>query len=74
MLGKAAAAAGDNEFAQKCWTHVLNLENDTPLAAQAHFGLAGIYRKQGKTADAAREMDQFQKLQGRAGQDDQSPK
>jgi len=74
MLGKAAAAGGDNAFAQKCWTHVLKLENDTPLAAQAHFGLAGIYRKLGKTADADREMEQFRKLQGNTGQEDQSPK
>ena len=74
MLGKAAAADGDNAFAQKCWTHVLKLENDTSLAAQAHFGLAGIYRKQGKTADADREMEQFRKLQGNAGQENQSPK
>jgi tetratricopeptide (TPR) repeat protein len=74
MLGKAAAATGDNPLAQTSWTHVLKLENDTPLAAQAHFGLAGIYRKQGKTADADREMEQFRKLQGNTGQEDQSPK
>ncbi|HEY4739279.1 MAG TPA: tetratricopeptide repeat protein [Candidatus Acidoferrales bacterium] len=74
MLGKAAAATGDNPLAQKSWTHVLKLENDTQLAAQAHFGLAGIYRKQGKTADADREMEQFRKLQGNTGQEDQSPK
>ena len=53
---------------------MLKLENDTPLAAQAHFGLAAIYRKQGKTADADREMEQFRKLQRNAGQEDQSPK
>ena len=74
MLGKAAASDGDSALAQKCWKHVLKLENDTPLAAQAHFGLAAIYRKQGKTADADREMEQFRKLQRNAGQEDQSPK
>ncbi len=73
MLGKAASLDGDNALAQKCWMHVLKLESDTPLAAQAHFGLAGIYRKQGLTADADREMEQFRKLQGNAGQQDQSP-
>ncbi len=67
MLGKAAASGGDNAFAEKCWSHVLKLENNTSLAAQAHFGLAGIYRKQGKTADAEREMQQFQKLQDTLG-------
>jgi len=35
----------------------------TALAAQAHFGLAGIYRKQGKAADAQREMSEFHRLQ-----------
>jgi hypothetical protein len=39
------------------------LEKDTPLAAQAHFGLSGIYRKQGRPADADREMEEFRKLQ-----------
>ena len=66
-LGKAAALEDDNALAQKCWVHVLKLENNTPLAAQAHFGLASIYRKEGKTADADREMEEFRKLQGNAG-------
>lgn len=74
MLGKAAAQDGDDSVAEKCWLHVLKLEKDTALAAQAHFGLAGIYRKQGKSADADREMDEFRKLQSSAGQIDDSPK
>ena len=74
MLGKAAAQDGDDSLAQKSWLHVLNLEKNTALAAQAHFGLAGIYRKQGKSADADREMDEFRKLQGNAPQTDDSPK
>ena len=74
MLGKAAALDGNDSVAEKSWRHVLNIEKDTALAAQAHFGLAGIYRKQGKTADADREMDEFRKLQGNAGHTDDSPK
>ena len=74
MLGKAAALDGDDSLAQKAWLHVLKLEKDTALAAQAHFGLAGIYRKQGKAADAEREMDEFRKLQSNAGHTDDSPK
>jgi tetratricopeptide (TPR) repeat protein len=74
MLGKAAGLDGDDSLAQKSWLHVLNLEKDTALAAQAHFGLAGIYRKQGKAADAEREMDEFLKLQIRAGHANDSPK
>jgi tetratricopeptide (TPR) repeat protein len=74
MLGKAAALDGDDIVAEKSWLQVLNIEKDSALAAQAHFGLAGIYRKQGKTAEADREMDEFRKLQGNAGHTDDSPK
>jgi tetratricopeptide (TPR) repeat protein len=63
QLGKAAGMDGDDATAEKYWQHLLTLENNTPLAGQAHFGLAGIYRKQGKPADAAREMEAFRKLQ-----------
>ena len=63
QLGKAASMDGDDATAQKCWQHLLILESNTPLAGQAHFGLAGIYRKQGKSADANREMEEFRKLQ-----------
>jgi tetratricopeptide (TPR) repeat protein len=73
MLGKAASLDGDSALAEKCWTHVLKLEDNSALAAQAHFGLAAIYRKQGKTADADREMAQFRKLQGNAGQVEAPP-
>jgi tetratricopeptide (TPR) repeat protein len=65
QLGKAAAMDGDATMAQKSWEHVLTLEKSTLLAAQAHFGLAGIYRKQGKTADADHEMEEFRKLQSK---------
>jgi tetratricopeptide (TPR) repeat protein len=72
-LGKAAALASDSAAAEKAWTKLLSLEKDTPLAAQTHFALAGLYRKQGKTADAARETQEFQKLQGPQTQTDQTP-
>jgi tetratricopeptide (TPR) repeat protein len=74
QLGKAAAMDGDNTVAQQSWQHLLSLEKDSALAAQAHFGLAGIYRKQGKSADADREMEEFRKLQGKPSQTDVSPK
>jgi tetratricopeptide (TPR) repeat protein len=63
LLGKAASLDGDDALAEKSWLHVLKLEKDTSLAAQAHFGLAGVYRKQGKSAEASREMEAFRKLQ-----------
>jgi tetratricopeptide (TPR) repeat protein len=66
-LGKAASLTGDAATAEKSWTRLLTLEKETSLAAQAHFGLAGLYRKQGKTDRAQREMQEFQKLQSTIG-------
>jgi tetratricopeptide (TPR) repeat protein len=74
QLGKAAAMDGDGTTAQQTWQHLLSLEKNTALAAQAHFGLSGIYRKQGKAADADREMEEFRKLQNKPGQTDGLPK
>jgi tetratricopeptide (TPR) repeat protein len=62
-LGKAATLEGDGASAEKAWTKLLTIEKSTSLAAQTHFALAGLYRKQGKTSDADREMAEFQKLQ-----------
>jgi tetratricopeptide (TPR) repeat protein len=66
-LGKAASLSADVATAEKSWVHLLELEKETSLAAQAHFGLAGLYRKQGKTDRAQHEMQEFQKLQGTLG-------
>jgi len=62
-LGKAASLEGDAAAAEKEWTKLLSIEKESSLAAQAHFGLAGLYRKQGKTAAAQHEMQEFQRLQ-----------
>ena len=67
-LGKAAALAGDPAAAEKSWRKLLSIEKGSSLAAQTHFALAGLYRKQGKTADAERETQEFQKLQNPATQ------
>jgi tetratricopeptide (TPR) repeat protein len=67
-LGKAAALGGDSAAAEKAWIKLLSLERQSPLAAQTHFALAGLYRKQGKTADAERETQEFQRLQNPATQ------
>lgn len=61
-LGNAESLNGNLAAAAKSWNRLLELEKDSDLTAKAHFGLAGIYRKQGKTADAAREMQAFKKL------------
>ena len=62
-LGKAASLEGDTATAEKEWTKLISIEKESALAAQAHFGLASLYRKQGKTAAAQREMQEFQRLQ-----------
>src|SRR6202166_4048094 len=66
-LGKAAALAGDISTGEQAWLRVIELEKNTSLAAQAHFGLAGLYRKQGKATQAQHEMQEFQKLQATIG-------
>jgi tetratricopeptide (TPR) repeat protein len=62
-IGKAAALDGDAAASEKAWISLLSIEKEGSLAAQAHFGLAGLYRKQGKTAEAEQQMREFQKLQ-----------
>lgn len=73
-LGKASALAGDSAAAEKAWTKLLSIEAQSPLAAQTHFALAGLYRKQGKAADAERETQEFQKLQNPTAQTEGAPK
>jgi hypothetical protein len=51
-LGKRRRSKATIRRAEKAWTKLLSIEKQSSLAAQAHFGLAGIYRKQGKTAEA----------------------
>jgi len=63
-LGKAASLENDPASAQKAWSDLLNIEKEGPLAAQAHFGLATLYRKEGNAALAEQEMQEFQRLQG----------
>jgi tetratricopeptide (TPR) repeat protein len=66
-LGKASSLDGDTVAAEASWKKLLSIEKDSTLAGQAHFALAGLYRKQGKAAEAGKEMQEFQKLQASAG-------
>jgi tetratricopeptide (TPR) repeat protein len=61
-LGKAAASTGDTALAEKSWRQILGIEKDSDLAAQAHFELANLYRKGGRTQDADRELAEFHKI------------
>ena len=62
-LGKAAGSSGEAAVAEKAWLRVIELEKNSALAGKAHFELAGLYRKQGKAAQAQKEMQAFQAIQ-----------
>lgn len=62
-LGKAASLEGDTAAAEKAWLHLIDIEKETSLAAQAHFGLAALYRKEGKPSKAESELQEFRRLQ-----------
>jgi len=61
-LGRAIAASDPNA-AEQAFARAIELEKETPLAAQAYLALAGVHRKQGKTEQAAREMQEFRRIQ-----------
>jgi tetratricopeptide (TPR) repeat protein len=62
-LGKAQSLSGDLTNAVKSWQQVIALEKNGPIAAQTHFGLSGLYRKQGKTEEAEHELQAYRQLQ-----------
>jgi len=62
-LGKAASLDGNVELAEESWRRLLEVEKDGSLAAQTHFALAGLYRKEGNAAKAESEMKEFRRLQ-----------
>ena len=66
-LGKACLADGDLAAAEKHWLALLEIERETALAGQAHFGLAGIYRRQGMPEKAERSRKEHQRLRIGAG-------
>jgi len=61
-LGRAAASS-EPSVAEHALTRAIDLEKDTPLAAQAYLTLAGIHRRQGKTDQAAHEMQEYRRIQ-----------
>jgi tetratricopeptide (TPR) repeat protein len=66
-MGKAASMRGDSAAATEDLSRVIALEPAGSLAAQAHFTLAAVYRKQGKSAAAQQELEFYQKLKGASG-------
>jgi len=61
-LGKAAAIS-EPDTAEHALQRVIELEKDTPLAGQAYLALAQLHRKQGKTDQAARDMQDYRRIQ-----------
>jgi tetratricopeptide (TPR) repeat protein len=61
-LGKTQSLSGGIVNAEKNWRRVVELEPHSDLAAQAHFGLASLYRKQDKQIEAAHEMSEYESL------------
>jgi tetratricopeptide (TPR) repeat protein len=66
-IGRALAAA-DARAAEQALTSVLKIEQNTSIAAQADLLLASIHRKQGKSALASHEMEDYRRIQGLRGQ------
>ena len=62
-MGKAASLDGDAAAAEKAWVHLIQIEKQSSLSAQAHFGLANLYRKQGQAVKAQLEMQEFRRLE-----------
>ena len=62
-LGHALFAANDAAHAEESWMKLLAVDHSGELAAQAHFMLAALYRKGGKSAEAEREMAAYQQLE-----------
>ncbi|HLH05494.1 MAG TPA: tetratricopeptide repeat protein [Bryobacteraceae bacterium] len=58
-LGRAASLDGDSTAAEQFFKKLLSIESTGPLAVNAHFGLASIYRKEGKSTEAARELEAY---------------
>jgi len=72
-LGKACLADGDLAASEKHWLALLEMERETALAEQAHFGLAGIYRRQGIPEKAEKHMREYHRLRIGAGKCGRAP-
>jgi tetratricopeptide (TPR) repeat protein len=63
-----AEAVSDPSAAEHALGRVIELERETPLAGRAYLLLAGIHRKQGKTDEAARETEEYRRIQALSAQ------
>jgi Flp pilus assembly protein TadD len=65
QLGKLYTAVGNSRKAEEYFLKVLAAEQHTELAESAHFQLAQVYRKLGRTTDAERQTEMFRRLRSR---------
>lgn len=72
-LGKAESLEGNTSAAEKAWLELLSIEKEGEIPARTHFALAGLYRKQGRAADADHEMTEFQRLRAASARPGASP-
>ncbi len=61
-LGRARAANGANDGAEKAFLQLLTVEPKGRLAESAHFQLSQLYRKMNRIADADKHLSQFREL------------
>lgn len=64
-LGKGLTIAGELADAEKLLRKVLDAEKTSRLAESAHFQLAELYRRLGRSADADREISLFKELRAK---------
>jgi tetratricopeptide (TPR) repeat protein len=64
-LGRAAAIADPN-VAEHALTRVIELEKETPLAAQAYLALAAVHRRQGQPEQTAHDLQEYRRIQALA--------
>jgi Flp pilus assembly protein TadD len=64
-LGKALQAADNLKEAESTFREVVKTDANGALGEAAHYQLAQIYRKQGRTAEAETEIRKFQELRSR---------
>lgn len=66
-LGRAEFAAHDPARAEASWTKLLGIDKKSDLAATAHLELSKLYRQNGRTPDADREMAAYEQLKKQGG-------
>lgn len=72
-LGNAALAANDSASAEASWVKLLALDQKSELATQAHFALAALYRKAGKSAEADLQMAAYRQLKNQGANPNAHP-